>query len=418
MSRYVDDVLAHLVIITLIFILVVYWTDQNNLWGDLYNYWNNAFKLFSGQLPYRDFTFEYPPVAILVFSIPYAVASDVIIYHYAFAFLAYLAVIVCYWFGRQIGKRYGVRSILILILIATMLLFANYYVVSRYDIFPAAMVLVSFWFLSREKYLPAFVIMALAAMLKIYPIIFIPLMLCIFINRRNYAEGAKYLVLSVAVCVICEVPFFLADPSTSFDYLTYHSDRRIQVEAVIAGVLQMYGRMNPGEVWWVNEYGADHLAGPLPDALAPWINPVMMIIVAVALLFMIWRIRRTVEERFWPTVGLAFALLMMIFLTVNKVYSNQYMIWACGIIPLALIGVSGIRGRRVVLVTSLIFMMMSGVQTLWFHILGNPWTMDSFDAIQMLKNISHILLLVVLAFYFMKVTGCGRGKQSISNDDD
>jgi len=404
LDRYVDNEILHLVIITILFALVLFWTDQNGYWGDVYAYWRDASMAFSGKAPYHDFTFEYPPVAMLLFSIPYAVASNAEGYRLVFAFLSYLAVIACYWFGRRIAEGFGVRPIMVFAVIVAMILFANYYIVSRYDIFPAAMILIAFWFFRKERYALAFIIMALAAMLKIYPILFIPLMLCIFVNRREYVTGAKYLVLSAVVCVICEIPFLLIDPSTSFDYLTYHSDRRIQVEAVIANFLQVYGDMNPGQVWWVNEYGADHLAGPLPDALAPLMNPLMMVIVSISIIFMIWRLRRIEGDRLWALAGLAFALLLMIFLAVNKVYSNQYMIWACAMIPLALIGVSKTKDRRIVFVASMAFIALSDLQTLWFHLLGNPWEMGSFTAIQALKNAAHIILLAVLAYYFAKGT--------------
>jgi len=41
--------------------------------GDLWLYYDSSLKLMQGQLPYRNFPLEYPPLALLPFVLPHLV---------------------------------------------------------------------------------------------------------------------------------------------------------------------------------------------------------------------------------------------------------------------------------------------------------------------------------------------------------
>lgn len=413
--KIANNELFHLMVISIIYLIVVLWVVEKNLWGDVDHYRANANEIFYGMVPYSDFMFEYPPLAIVLFMIPRIISANMGAFHYIFAFMAYLAVIVCYKYGCKIVEGHNIKPFYIFLMFAMMIVFANYFIVCRFDIFPAALILISFYYFKKEKYDVSFIMIAIATMVKLYPIILIPLMLCIFLRRRNYAEGLRYLILSSLICILCELPFLINDPGTAFAYLTYHSDRGIQVESIIANVLEFYGLMHPGEIGWEFVYGADHLTGDLPNMIAPYVNPATIIIVGISLILMMIRIRKTDESRIVGAIGIGCTLIVMIFVGFNKVYSAQYMIWIYSMIPMVLIAFTEPKDRKIIYVMSLLFIIASGLMTMIFLVFENRWVMETFIYIQAVKNVAHIALMCLLMYYFIQITKNKKDRKRSAN---
>ena len=75
-------VTIHALILILIFNSGIYNTEGN---PDINRYFNYSVSIAHGQLPYRDFTVEYPPLALAFFTLPHLFAPTLQMYQYVFA---------------------------------------------------------------------------------------------------------------------------------------------------------------------------------------------------------------------------------------------------------------------------------------------------------------------------------------------
>ena len=73
---------AHALILIVVFNTGIYGTEGN---PDINRYFNYSVSIAHGQLPYRDFTVEYPPLALVFFTLPQLVAPTLQMYQYVFA---------------------------------------------------------------------------------------------------------------------------------------------------------------------------------------------------------------------------------------------------------------------------------------------------------------------------------------------
>ena len=68
------------------FIINTIYVIISNLWGDVNHYWVNINDLIvDHKMPYRDYTFEYPPMTLVVFLIPRLFSPNIDVFHFSFA---------------------------------------------------------------------------------------------------------------------------------------------------------------------------------------------------------------------------------------------------------------------------------------------------------------------------------------------
>ena len=54
-----------------------------------------------------------------------------------------------------------------------------------------------------------------------------------YVAKKDYKGAVASVLIVVLTCILINLPFYLIDPSTSFDYLKYHTGRNIQIESVV-----------------------------------------------------------------------------------------------------------------------------------------------------------------------------------------
>lgn len=378
--------------------LVLIGTARSNMWGDLNHYYDNAGDVLNGLMPYSEAKFEYPPLSLLFMLIPRIFTWDLNSFHYGCAVLTYVFIAIgSYYLLRMadeyIGCRWQTHLILILLII-----FGSYFVIARNDVYPTVLAIIAFWLYLKNRYVPAFVVMALAAMTKMYPAIFLLAMLVPFLMRREWKTGFVCLVAAAMTCLIVELPFLLADPSTAFAYLTYHSDRGIQIESVAAGFFMLYNIFVPGDLAVVFNYGSDNITGVGPDTLAPFMNPIMFLVLVIFVLAVFIRASgsESAKKKIGPIVCIASVTMLMLFVAFSKVYSAQYLIWVVMLLPLTQMSCFSDAHRREILVLLIPFGIFSVLSYVCYMQLGLMDLNTLPILMTFMKNIFHIILTLEL----------------------
>ncbi len=318
-----------IMLMLVIFTAITAYVEIMNNWGDLANYYRNTEEILSGKMPYSEAVFEYPPLSLIFMMIPRLLSWDVTSFHYMFTAQALIFILigaaVIYRISDEfIGER-GRGGLILLCL----LIFGTYFLIARNDIYPAVIALIGMWLYLKQKYIPAFIFVSLAAMTKLYPAIFLVAMVIPFLIERKWKLAFTVTVTSLLVCLIVELPFLITDPSTAFAYLSYHSDRGIQIESVASGFIMLSELIIPTDVTWVFSYGSDNIVGTIPNMLAPWMNILLACSIIVFAGTMFIRIIKSEEARkkAVPLATLMSLTMIMLFIVFSKVYSAQYYIW-------------------------------------------------------------------------------------------
>lgn len=295
--------------------------------GETALYYGYAQQMLGGNWPYSDFSAEYPPVAMAIFLIAGILSWNATSFEIVYGIMTALALLMGSYLIYRIVENYTDRPKHIVWAFLLFLLIMYSHVFDRYDIFPVVMVLGALYclvFLKGKETL-GWILLALAVMTKLYPAVLAPVLAIWMIRNGRLREVFKGAVICIVVCVMCMVPFFIADPSTAFSYVTYHSERGLQTESLPASVIELLSMVGLTDISYVFDYGSYNIHGAVPDAVAKFIIPLMAVCL-IALLVIYWMSsgRRDRSEK---SVIVACMTATLIFVIINKVFSPQYIIW-------------------------------------------------------------------------------------------
>jgi hypothetical protein len=217
----------------------VYGVVFTHLWygfhdiSDVSIYFDFAGRLAAGFRPYIDFALEYPPLAVPLFTIP-GHTGDMLAYMRWFsaemmALVAVTTVVVAItatslWRGWP--RPLVAVAVFALSVAATGAIIAN-----RYDATVGLVLALCLLFLARRWWPWAALILGLGFALKLTPAILLPLVLVLAARRRIILLATVYFVLAA---VLPWVPY-LTRGREGLEYVfTYHMDRPLQVESVLA----------------------------------------------------------------------------------------------------------------------------------------------------------------------------------------
>ncbi|MDC0713741.1 glycosyltransferase family 87 protein [Stigmatella sp. ncwal1] len=312
--------------------------------GDLPLYFRTAHAFLQGAIPNQDFRFEYPPYALLWF-VPAAwlgptLPSFIPIFGLQLAlFDAFIK-----WLLLSEGvKRWG-RSP------RAWVPFAVYTVASwvqsihylkRYDLIPAAFVLVALMALARRRDALAGWALSVGVVTKLYPVVLVPLALAVCWRRGTW----RRLVLGLVAGALPLVPLSVFWPWWNF--AAFHVERGLQVESLGASLLWAAHRLGlVPEVAWVHAPAAYELHGAAAEAVNRATRWVWVVGSLAAAAVGLRSLRQRMPERPEEWARLALGPLIA-FVVLNPVLSPQYLVWLVGAAGLALL--SGSRWAPVAL---------------------------------------------------------------------
>jgi len=299
----------------------------------------DADQLFNGDIPIT----EYPPLSLIFFVIPRIFFSDSFGYNIGYVIMIFVITIIGLHLMRRTAESLNMNPVWAMTIYSVLIALLLEYVADRYDIIPAVMTLASFYFFINKKMPVAFIILALAMMTKLYPAILLPIYLIIYMVERDwkgFATGTVWFLIGAAVVAL---PCLLIEPDLIMGFMGYHSVRPLEIDSFAATLIYPFSLFGLTDVWIqastdAGSYGSDNLRGPLCDAVAPWLTPIMMVLIV---LFILWygnvryRLEKVDERAF--VLSAAIFISLMIFILVGKVLSSQYIIWVVPFLALSLL---------------------------------------------------------------------------------
>jgi hypothetical protein len=309
----------------------------------------------SGRVPYRDFAVEYPPGALPVFVLPALGGAHGDTFRRRFEqLMAFLgeAMVICVAVALVALGACRRRLLAALGFVAVAAVALGPVVLSRFDLWPAALTAAALAALISGRLRLGHVALGAAVAVKLYPAVLLPLTLVYVWRRKDRREAAVCGGLLAAVVAAVFVPFLALAPEGVWHSLSNQASRPLQMESLGAALLLAGHHVFGMGLTMDSSYGSQNLAGGAADAFA-----VTLTILQAAALIAVWILFArgpATRER----LLLASAAALVAFVALGKVLSPQFLIWLIPVVPL----VSGRRG----LTASVLLAAALVVTQLWF----------------------------------------------------
>jgi hypothetical protein len=309
----------------------------------------------SGQVPYRDFSLEYPPGALPVFALPALGDAHGDAFRRRFelqmAFLGEVLVIcvAVALVALGAGRRWLLAALGFVALAAVAL---GPVVLSRFDLWPAALTAAALAALLSGRIRLGHVALGAAVAAKLYPAVLVPITIAYVWKREGRREALVCGGLLLAVLAAIFVPFVVLAPHGVWESFWNQASRPLQIESLGAALLLAGHHVFGYGLTMDSSHGSQNLAGRGPDAFAVALS-VLQLAALIATWILFARGPATRER-----LLLASAAALVAFVALGKVLSPQFLIWLIPVVPLA----SGRRG----LTASVLLAAALVVTQLWF----------------------------------------------------
>jgi uncharacterized membrane protein len=293
----------------------------------------------AGELPYRDFRPEYPPLALVAFAVPSFLTAGDAGYARAFAVemivLGLLLVVLTAVALRALRATGVAVSPLGLALVAALPVLLGSLVLTRFDLVPAALsVAVIAAVLSGRSVLAA-VIAGLAVATKIYPIVLVPVLVAYEWRRNGRRAGIRVGAITGATTALVYLPFLVVAPAGVGASLWRQLSRPLQLESLGAALLHAGASVIGEPVAVISSFGSQNLDGWPASGVAPLTSLAQLGLLAAIW----WCAARTRASHESETLVVCSAAAVVAFVAFGKVLSPQFLVW---ILPL----VALVPGRR------------------------------------------------------------------------
>jgi len=310
-----------------------------------------------GEVPYRDFRPEYPPAALPAFLVPALLQDEPGHDGYApvFAWLMAacgVAAVVLVAVALRALRAPPIHLAAALGLVAVAPLALGSVVLSRYDLWPAALTAAAVAALLAGRDRLGFGVLGLAAAAKVYPAVLLPLALAWTWRRRGRREALVALGVLAGVVLALFVPFLLVAPEGVAASLWRQLSRPLQIESLAAATAIRLHDVGLVEVEMVGSHGSQNLGG----AAGRWLGLAHTLVQGAALLAVWVAFARGEMTR--ERLARYAALAVVVFVAFGKVLSPQFLIWLVPLVPL-------VGGRRGLAASALLAAALVLTQ-LWF----------------------------------------------------
>jgi hypothetical protein len=366
-------------------------------------YRDSGQSILAGLMPYRDFTFEYPPLALLPLVLPQLLAAgDGSMETYRWLFLLQNTLISCgiavalAWLAlRQWapGSPSRVLAAYALLVVAVAPLVAW-----RYDILVGLFVVLAVLATVKDRPTLAGLALGLGALAKVYPAFLLPVFLVRHLARREGLAAVRMLTGFLLPVAVVMVPLIVMGGRAALYFVDWQQARGVEIESVVSGVVLLAHLVFGADAVANHAFNSWQISSPLADVLASPL-PILMV-VSLALVFTAAFVGFRAEHGAEPArqgdllSACLLAVLLVVILT-NKVLSPQYMVW---LIPLA-----ALRPMREAVLLALI-----GGLTLVIFLLNWPQLLALDAGMIVLLNVRNLLLLILLVWLALRILPVAR----------
>jgi hypothetical protein len=306
-----------------------------NLWygehdvSDIVIIQGHAQTMAAGQEPYRDFAFEYPPIAAWLFAAP-GHSDSYAAFTTWFSFMMFLFALATAAVVAATAARLwpeGLKPYLTAILFAGALAAIGAIVYNRFDMAVALAGTLAMFFAARRQVVLAAAVLGAGFALKLTPAVLLPLVLLLAPSwRRGLAAAGSFVLVAAAPFI----PYLIMAPAGVWHLFTYHMERPLQLESVLGTPFLLGQTMRLVWVDVITSFGSQGIAATgatTAASLSTWLT----LAAVLAVYGLILRRRRLFVTRpqLLPLAFLAVVLSTMVF---GKVLSPQFFIW---LVPLA-----------------------------------------------------------------------------------
>jgi glycosyl transferase family 87 len=240
--------------------LVGPWADERVT--DLFIYHSVAQALLHGSLPYRDFAFEYPPLAAPVLALPGLAGGGAEGYRLAFggAILAAAALLVALC-GR-LAERTGGDPRRAMVVAAAAPLLCGAMIRTHFDLVAVTVTMGALAALAGGRVRTAFALLGIGAATKAFPLVVAPVALSWLLARRRRREALRGAAALALVIGAVAVTALALSPDGAADSVRYHLERPVQVESTPALALLALDGAGIGDARSVHSHRSDGLEHP------------------------------------------------------------------------------------------------------------------------------------------------------------
>jgi hypothetical protein len=274
----------------------------------------------------------------------------------------------------------GVWAALVFVALAPLAL--GSVILSRFDLWPAAIVAAALAALVSGRLRLGHALLGLGVVAKLYPAVLVPLAVAYAWRRAGRREALVCLGLLAGLAALVFLPFVLLSPGGVWHSFSVQLGRPLQVESLGSALLLAAHHAFGLGVTGDTSHGSQNLAGTGADAMA-----IGSTIVQIAALVWIWAaFARGPASR--EALVRASAAALVVFVALGKVLSPQFLIWLIPIVPL-------VRGRRGLWASGLLALAFVLTQ-LWFPFRYFRLALD-FEAGMSWLLLARDLVLVAVA---------------------
>jgi hypothetical protein len=270
-----------------------------------------------GQLPYRDFDFEYPPGAL----IPIRLAGGDID-NMSFLMLGSTVVAqVAAWMIS--GWRAGWLMVLLPVV-------AGALVRTHFDLFAVGIAMLGLWLIAapprgRGWVELGFAVLAIGTMTKLWPAAIAAVAFAWLYGRGEVRRAIRSAAVFAAVVAVTAAPFVALGGFPSV-MVKFHLERPVQIESTAATVLEITGGSYvTGDPIRHDRFKSNGLDGGAASAVAD-VSSLLLLATAIGIMLLVARRPST------DALVIAAAAVTLAFVCFSKVLSPQYVIW---LMPLA-----------------------------------------------------------------------------------
>lgn len=393
-------------------------TDISKSYSDVSHYFINISDVIDKHLmPYSETPLEYPPFTLVIFLIPKLIAWDWPWYHLAYNVFAGMAYSVFAVFAFKIANMFRKDRYSLFVFVLLLIAVCNLMIYDRNDVFAVLFITLALYLYLKDKHTLAAICIACAAMIKIYPIILVPVFMILFLSKKDWRNTLKFVLVSGLACLLMELPFLIADPSTAFSWVSYHSGRGLQAEGVVSSFIMMINLVIPCiDSIYLDDSKSVSLHGAFPDAVASCLDVILPVMMILALIFMLYRACKAKNKDHFRTLALMSLVMVMTFITFSKVYSAQYSLWILTLIPFIIF--PQIVGDSRFYKTVIVFMITSFMSQCVAFAIGSTPVDWLITIIIFAKNLVHLYLYYLVIRMFIDHTRVGDKTESKSQSDN
>jgi len=276
-----------------------------------------------GQVPYRDFSVEYPPAALPVFVVPALGDGGSDTYERRFEGLMAALGVAC-----VLVVAFASSWLWAPVIVGAAPLLLGSVMLSRFDLWPAVLTAAAMALLVAGRFRLGLGALGIATAAKLYPAVLAPIALAHVWRSRGRREAAVCAAAFAGILAATVLPFAVIAPGGVWDAFWRQAGRPLQLESLGSAFLLAAHHVFGLDVTMESSHGSQNLAGGLPDTVAV-LSTLLQLAALVAI--WVWHARGPATTERLLVAG---AAAVCAFVAFGKVLSPQFLIWLIPLVAL------------------------------------------------------------------------------------